>query len=247
MVLFKDRFIEIQFTDHTIHPLKAYNSGFQYIHRYGQPSPQPITEHFHSLKNKPCALFSQPLTSVNPLAQGEHEPSFCLGSGTGRASFGVRRHSGAQWGAVGRGAGLRASAPGNSAQAAGKTRQDQACRSRCPRTTAEPPPQGGGRRRNRPQLTSARAQNAASATGSWRGWRKAASLLFLGRQPPELGERGPVLRGGHALEGVPTLLSGSPEVQSQSRWSKSVSSELALLGDSGENPFPCPSGDHPCP
>lgn len=124
----------MQFTDHTIHPLKTYNSGFQYIHRYGQPSPQPITEHFHSLKNKPCALFSQPLTSLNPLAQGEHEPSFCLGSGTRRASFRARPHSGAQCGAVGGGAGLRASAAGNSAQAAGKTRQS-------------PHPQGGGGRR----------------------------------------------------------------------------------------------------
>lgn len=183
--------------------MKAYNSGFQYIHRYGQPSPQPITEHFHRLKKKPCALFSQPLTSLNPLAQGEREPSFCLGSGTRWASLErgpTLGLSGVRWAGAPAPEPLQQGTQPRRPARPGKTRPE-ALGAPGPRRSTHP--QGGGGRRNRPRLTSARAQNAASAMGSWRGWRKAASLLFLGRQPPEPGERSPRLRAAALWRGPP--------------------------------------------
>lgn len=167
-------------------------------HRQSQSTSPPRKEAL-------CPLLPA-LTSLNPLVPGEREPSSARGWGPRRASFGVRSALGLS--GVG-GAGRRP--PSLCSRELGCRHPARpGLKFSCPRTAAEPPPRtSGGRRRARPQLTSARAQNAASATGGWRGWRKAASLRLLGRQPLEPGERGPCALGCHVLGGSHPAKRGS--------------------------------------
>ena len=54
ILFFNQLYIEIEFTYHIIHPFKNFQfSGFYYIHRVIQISPQLILENFHYPKEKP--------------------------------------------------------------------------------------------------------------------------------------------------------------------------------------------------
>lgn len=68
---FFNGFIEIQFTHHTVHPFKLYNSmAFTFISTVS-------LGHFHNPKKKPCTPWPSPQHSIPP-SQGNHLSTFCI-------------------------------------------------------------------------------------------------------------------------------------------------------------------------